>query len=79
MSPFKAAPAGHQRAVIKHLSCYGFLSDRLLAALQAEHTQRARAYAGQLTRAEYEARLAKRQYLAIDPDNRLVAAALERR
>lgn len=32
-----------------------------------------------LTRAEYEAHLAERQYDAVDPDHRLVAAELERR
>ena len=32
-----------------------------------------------LQRASYEARLAQRQYQAVDPDNRLVAAELERR
>ena len=36
-------------------------------------------YADQVARAEYEARLAQRQYLAADPDNRLVAGELERR
>jgi hypothetical protein len=33
----------------------------------------------QLERARYEARLAQRQYDAVDPDNRLVASELERR
>jgi hypothetical protein len=33
----------------------------------------------QLEQARYEARLAQRQYDAVDPDNRLVAAELERR
>jgi len=33
----------------------------------------------QLRRAEYEARLAQKQYDAVDPDNRLVATELERR
>jgi hypothetical protein len=33
----------------------------------------------QLKQAHYEARLAQRQYDAVDPDNRLVAASLERR
>lgn len=32
-----------------------------------------------LTQARYEAALARRQYDAVDPDNRLVAAELERR
>ncbi len=36
-------------------------------------------YADHVARAEYEARLAQRQYQAVDPDNRLVAAELERR
>jgi len=33
----------------------------------------------QLEQARYEARLAQRQYDAVDPDNRLVASELERR
>jgi hypothetical protein len=44
-----------------------------------ERAQRARQHADQVQRAEYEARLAERQYRAVDPDNRLVAAELERR
>lgn len=32
-----------------------------------------------LTQARYEAGLARRQYDAVDPDNRLVASELERR
>ena len=43
-----------------------------LAALRRQH-------ALQLEQARYEARLAQRQYDACDPDNRLVAAELERR
>lgn len=38
-----------------------------------------RQWEGQLERARYDARLAQRQYDAVDPDNRLVAAELERR
>src|SRR5687768_10414981 len=38
-----------------------------------------RQHAEQVARAEYEVRLAQRQYVAVDPDNRLVAAELERR
>jgi hypothetical protein len=55
------------------------LLDEALAALEAERAQRAQHHAEQITRAEYEARLAERQYRAVDPDNRLVAAELERR
>jgi hypothetical protein len=36
-------------------------------------------YAEQVKRATYDAHLAQRQYQAVDPDNRLVAAELERR
>lgn len=50
----------------------------VVAAQQADHARLAQHYADQLTRAEYEARLAQRQYQAVDPDNRLVAAELER-
>ncbi len=55
------------------------LLEEVLAAQQAEQTRRAQQYADQVARAEYDARLAQRQYDAIDPDNRLVAAELERR
>ena len=50
-----------------------------LAAAQEERALRARQHADQVARAAYEARLAERQYQAVDPDNRLVAAELERR
>src|SRR5215831_4105820 len=36
-------------------------------------------YTEQVTRAEYDAQLAQRYYLTVDPDNRFVAAELERR
>jgi len=55
------------------------LRDAVLAAQQADRARLAQQYADQVARAEYEARLAQRQYQAVDPDNRLVAAALERR
>lgn len=38
-----------------------------------------RAHAQQVERLRYEAALAKRQYMQVDPENRLVAAELERR
>jgi hypothetical protein len=55
------------------------LLDDVLAAQQVEQERLQRQQAEQVTRAEYEVRLAQRQYLAVDPDNRLVAAELERR
>lgn len=55
------------------------LLEEVLAAQRAEQAQRAQQYTDQVKRAEYEARLAERQYRAVDPDNRLVAAELERR
>jgi DNA invertase Pin-like site-specific DNA recombinase len=55
------------------------LLEDVLAAQRAEYDQRAQQYADQIKRAEYEARLAQRQYQAVDPENRLVAAELERR
>jgi DNA invertase Pin-like site-specific DNA recombinase len=51
----------------------------VMAAQQADHARLAQHYMDQVARAEYEARLAQRQYQAVDPDNRLVAAELERR
>ncbi len=55
------------------------LLEEVLAAQQADAARLAQQYTDQLVRAEYEARLAQRQYQAVDPDNRLVAAELERR
>lgn len=55
------------------------LLDEVLAAQGADHARCVQQYTDQVRRAEYEARLAQRQYDAIDPDNRLVAAELERR
>lgn len=56
-----------------------------LDALSALLAQRAKAeeqltqyYHNQVTRATYEAHLARRRYEAVDPDNRLVAASLEK-
>ena len=47
---------------------------------QAETTQQARqAHEQQIERLRYQAALAQRQYNKVDPDNRLVAAELERR
>jgi hypothetical protein len=53
-----------------------------LAALRMLETERQttdRAWQQRLEHAQYEARLAQRQYDAVDPDNRLVAHELERR
>jgi hypothetical protein len=50
-----------------------------LAAQQAEQARLERQWTEQLKRVRYEAQLAERQYNAVDPDNRLVAAELERR
>ena len=55
------------------------LLDEVLAAQAAERARLAQQHADQVARAEYEARLAQKQYQAVDPDNRLVAAELERR
>jgi DNA invertase Pin-like site-specific DNA recombinase len=56
--------------------------DALEALLQEQHLERGRLtqqWEERKKRAQYEARLAERQYKAVDPDNRLVAAELERR
>ncbi len=53
--------------------------EAILAAQQQERQQLERQWQEQLRRTEYEAALAQRQYDAVDPDNRLVAAELERR
>ncbi len=55
----------------------------ILAALQAdqqaEREGQERQWRERLKRVEYDVHLAQRQYNAVDPDNRLVAASLERR
>ncbi len=56
--------------------------DALEAVLKrqaGEYQQLERHWQEQRQRAEYEAHLARRQYDAVDPDNRLVASELERR
>ena len=56
--------------------------DVLAAVLREQneaHAQLAQQWQQRLQRAQYEAHLAQRQYDAVDPDNRLVAAELERR
>jgi DNA invertase Pin-like site-specific DNA recombinase len=55
------------------------LLDEALAERRADHDRVARQHADRVARAAYEVRLARRQYDAVDPDNRLVAAELERR
>jgi DNA invertase Pin-like site-specific DNA recombinase len=51
---------------------------RAVAAEQALAAQQAQARRQQLERQRYEAALAERQFRRVDPDNRLVAAELER-
>jgi DNA invertase Pin-like site-specific DNA recombinase len=53
--------------------------DEVLAEQRADRERVARQCADRVTRATYEVRLARRRYDAVDPDNRLVAAELERR
>jgi DNA invertase Pin-like site-specific DNA recombinase len=55
------------------------LLDDVLAEERADRERVARQCADRVTRATYEVRLARRQYDAVDPENRLVAAELERR
>jgi hypothetical protein len=55
------------------------LLEEVLAAQQVEHARLRQHQADRVAQAEYAARLAQRQYQAVDPDNRLVAAELERR
>ncbi len=55
--------------------------DALEAILETQEVEReslSQQWADRLKRAGYEAHLAERQYKAVDPDNRLVAASLER-
>ena len=51
----------------------------LLAKRAREEQRLQQQHHDQVTRATYEAHLARRRYEAVDPDNRLVAAELERR
>ena len=53
--------------------------DEVVAAQRADQARLAQHYTEQVTRAQYEASLAQRQYQAVDPDHRLVAAELEHR
>lgn len=53
--------------------------DDLIQAQRAERVQVEQAWQDQVQHAHYAVRLAQRQYDAVDPDNRLVAAELERR
>lgn len=53
------------------------LLDEVVATQRADHARLAQHDADQAARAQYEAALARRQYEAVDPDHRLVAAELE--
>ena len=53
--------------------------EAILAEQQAEHQRLVQQWQERLKRSQYEVHLAQRQYDAVDPDNRLVAAELERR
>ena len=53
--------------------------EAVLAAQQAEQEQLEKEYKMRLQQAEYEAQRARRQYMQVEPENRLVAAELEKR
>ena len=53
--------------------------ERVLGSLGEQHEQIHRARQHELERLRYQARLAERQFQKTDPDNRLVAAELEKR
>jgi len=53
--------------------------DAVLAESQAEYSRLLQHWEERVKRARYAAQFAQRQYSAVDPDNRLVAAQLERR
>jgi DNA invertase Pin-like site-specific DNA recombinase len=55
------------------------LYEQAVAALRQDEAQLRQAQQQQLERLRYQTRLAERQYQQADPDNRLVAAELERR
>ena len=54
------------------------LSMNVVANLEQEHARLNKHWQQRLQRAQYEIDLAERRYRAVDPDNRLVAASLER-
>jgi Recombinase zinc beta ribbon domain len=53
--------------------------ERAVAAQQAEEQQVTHAHQQHLSRLRYETALAQRQFVRVDPENRLVAASLEKR
>ncbi len=53
--------------------------ETMLAEQRAEQERLAAQWAAQVAQAEYEAQRAQRQYMQVEPENRLVAAELERR
>jgi hypothetical protein len=53
--------------------------EQAVTAQQAEEAQVTHAHEQRLARLRYEASLAQRQFLQVDPENRLVAAELEKR
>jgi hypothetical protein len=55
------------------------VASAVLAQVEQQRADLRRQWELQLEQARYEARLAQRKYDAVDPDNRLVAAELERR
>src|SRR5215207_2709657 len=54
------------------------LLEEVLAERRQDQKRLERQHADQVKRAEYEARLAEKRYRCVDPENRLVAAGLER-
>jgi DNA invertase Pin-like site-specific DNA recombinase len=54
------------------------LSINVLANLEQEHARLNKHWQQRLQRAQYEIDIAERRYRAVDPDNRMVAASLER-
>ena len=54
------------------------LLEEVLSERKQDHERLEQQHADRLKRAEYEARLAERRYRSVDPENRLVAAELEK-
>ena len=78
--PVKMARSGSARAWVRSVltEVTGNI-DKAVAGLQQDDDQVRQAQQQQLQRLRYQARLAERQYNQADPDNRLVAAELEKR
>ena len=79
-SPAYLCQRGQQQAFLEAVTPLGVeVAAGVLEQAEQQLVAQRRQWELQLEQARYEARLAQRKYDAVDPDNRLVAAELERR